>query len=72
MESKLPNASRKFWQIMHTAETKEFRDPISVEIQATSALYYLTDTGRMQKVANSFGIVKSTISKIIRRVLFLL
>ena len=57
---------------MHTAETKKFRDPISVENQVTAALYYLRDTGRMQKVANSFGIGKSIISTIIRRVLFLL
>ena len=35
------------------------------------ALYYLADEGRMRKVANSFDIEKWTISKIIRRVLFL-
>ena len=33
-----------------------------------AALYYLADKGRMQKVANSFGIGKSTVSKVIRRV----
>ena len=53
-------------------KSKGFRDPISVEKQVAAALYYLADEGRMRKVANSFGIEKWTISKIIRRVLFLL
>ena len=53
-------------------KNKGFQDPIFVEKQATAALYYLADEGRMRKVANSFGIVKPTISKIIMRVLFLL
>ena len=33
-----------------------------------ATLYYFADEGRMQKVANSFGIGKSTVFKIIRRV----
>ena len=40
--------------------------------QVAAALYYLVDEGRMRKVANYFSIGKSTISEIIRRVLFLL
>ena len=53
-------------------ENKGFRDPVSAEKQVASALYCLADEGRMRKEANSFGIEKRTISKIIRRVLFLL
>ena len=45
-----------------------FRDPISVEKQVAATLHYLADEGRMRKVSNSFGIEKSTVSKIIRRV----
>ena len=51
-------------------ENKGFRDPISVEKQVAAALCYLADESKMRKVANYFGIGKSTISKIIRRVLF--
>ena len=39
--------------------------------QVNAASYYLADKGRMLKVANSFDITKSKISKIIRRVLLL-
>ena len=53
-------------------KNKGFRDPISVEKQVVAVLHYLADEGRTRKVANSFGIGKSTILKIIRRVLFLL
>ena len=53
-------------------KNKGFRDPVSVEKQVAAALYYLVDEGRMRKVADSFGIEKLTISKIIRRVYFLL
>ena len=52
-------------------KNKGFQDAVSVEKQVTAALYYLADEGRMQKVANSFGIEKQTVSKIIRRALFL-
>ena len=43
-----------------------FRDPISVEKQVAAILYYFAYKGRMRKVANSFGIGKSKVSKIIR------
>ena len=45
-----------------------FRDPILVEKQVSATLYYFADEDTMRKVANSFGIGKSTVSKIIRRV----
>ena len=51
---------------------KGFRDPISVEKQVATTLYYLADKGKMRKVANSFSTGKSTLSKIIKRVFFLL
>ena len=45
-----------------------FSGPVSVEKQVTATLYYLAEEGRMRKVSNVFGIGKSTISKVIRRV----
>ena len=48
--------------------TTQFRKPVSVEKQVAVTLYYLADEGRMRKIANSFGIGKSTVSEIIRRV----
>ena len=77
MERKLPHARESFEKLYtklrpYIQENKGFQDPISVAKQLTAALYYLADESRMRKVANSFGIEKWTISKIIRRVLFLL
>ena len=46
----------------------KMREPISVEKQIALTLYYLSDEGRMRKVANSFGISKPTVSKVVRRV----
>ena len=42
--------------------------PLSVETQVAVILYYLADEGRMGKVANVFGIGKSTVLKVVRRV----
>ena len=42
--------------------------PLSVEKQVAVTLYYLADEGRMRKVANAFGIGKSTFLKVVRRV----
>ena len=53
-------------------KNRGFRNPIYVEKQMATALYCLANEGRIQRVANYFGIEKSTISKIIRLVLFLL
>ena len=43
-----------------------FRKRISVVKQVAASLYYLVEEDRMRKVTNSFGIGKSTVSKIIR------
>ena len=43
--------------------------PLSVEKRVT--LYYLSDEGRMRKVANAFGVGKSTVLKLVRSWLFL-
>ena len=45
-----------------------FRNVVPVDKQIAATLYYLSDDGRMRKVANAFGIGKSTVSVIIRRV----
>ena len=42
--------------------------PLSVETQVAVTLYYLADEARMGKVANDFGIGKSTVLKVVRRV----
>ena len=39
--------------------------PVSAELKIALTLYYLSDAGRMRKSANAFGIVKSTVSKIV-------
>ena len=45
-----------------------FRNAVPVDKQVAATLYYLSDKGRMRKVANAFGIGKSTVLIIIRRV----
>ena len=44
------------------------RKAVSVEVQLAVTLYYLADEGRLRKFANAFGLAKSTVSVIIRRV----
>ena len=44
------------------------RLPISVEKQVAIFLYYIADEGRYRKVANSFGISRAAVSKIIKKV----
>ena len=44
------------------------RMPLFVEKQVAVTPYYLADEGRMRKVANAFGIGKSTVLKVVRRV----
>ncbi|XP_046862569.1 protein ALP1-like [Xenia sp. Carnegie-2017] len=43
------------------------RVPISVEKQLAITLYYLSDEGRYRKVANAFGVSRSSVSLIVRR-----
>ena len=40
--------------------------PVLVERRVAVTLYYLADEGRMRKVANAFGIGKSTVLKLVR------
>ena len=47
-------------------KTTRFRKPLSVETQVAIMLYYVADEGRMQKVANTFGIAKCTVSVVVR------
>ena len=44
------------------------RSPVSVENQVAVTLYYLSDEGRMRKTANAFGVSRSIVSVIVRRV----
>ena len=41
---------------------------MDVERQVASTLYYLSDEGRIRRTANAFGLSRSVISNIIRRV----
>ena len=49
-------------------QVTRFRKPIEVEKQLAITLYYLADEGRFRKVSNAFGVAKSTVSVIVRRV----
>lgn len=49
-------------------KSTRMRRPISVETQMAVTLYYLSDEGRYRKVANAFGISRSSVSIIVRRV----
>ena len=49
-------------------QTTAMRNPISVERHVASTLYYLQDEGRLRKVANSFGMGRSTTSAKVREV----
>ena len=53
-----------------TKQTTNMRVPLSVEKQVAVTLYYLSDEGRYRKVANSFGISRATVSKVVRRTCF--
>ena len=44
------------------------REPIEVDCQVALTLYYLVDEGRMRKTANSFGLSRSSVSVVVRRV----
>ena len=46
------------------------RTPVDVERQVALTLYYLSDEGRLRKTANVFGLSRSCVSIIIRRVTF--
>ena len=45
-----------------------FRKAVSVQEQIALTLQYLSDEGRLRKTANAFGLGKSTVSAVIRRV----
>ena len=49
-------------------QVTNMRKPVDVEKQKAVTLSYLSDEGRYRKVANAFGIAKSTVSLIVRRV----
>ena len=42
--------------------------PIAVECQVAIFLYYISDEGRYQKTANAFGVSRSSVSILIRKV----
>ena len=65
---KLCNEVRPFLQ----KKTTIMRAPISVKEQIAVTLYYLADEGRYRKVANAFGISRSSVSIFVRNVCFVI
>ena len=53
-------------------QTTQMRKPLTVEAQLGVTLYYLSDEAHYRKIANGFGIGKATVSKIIRRVCYVI
>ena len=51
-----------------TKTTTNMSKAVPVEKQIAVTLYYLSDEGRYRKVSNAFGLGKSTVSEIVRRV----
>ena len=51
-----------------TKSDTTMRKAISVETQIAITLYYMADEGRYQKIANAFGVSRSSISLVISRV----
>ena len=44
------------------------RNPIAVECQVVIFLYYISDEGRYRKTPNAFGVSRSSVSILIRKV----
>lgn len=51
-------------------QSTRMRSPVEVERQVALTLYYLADEGRMRKPPNAFGLLRSTVSNVIRRVCY--
>ena len=49
-------------------QVTHMRSPIDVEKQVAMTLYYLSDEGRLRKIANAFGLSRSSVSIVIRKV----
>ena len=53
-------------------QVTNMRAPVSVATQVAVTLYYLSDEGRLRKTANAFGLLRSVISNIVRRVCYVI
>ncbi|KAL2080758.1 hypothetical protein ACEWY4_024551 [Coilia grayii] len=49
-------------------QTTRLRELVDVVKKVACTLYYLSDEGRLRKTANSFGLARQTVSKIVREV----
>ena len=49
-------------------QNTRFRNVVPVENKIACTMYYLSDEGRVRKIANAFSLRKSTVSKVIREV----
>ena len=53
-------------------QVTNMRVPVAVATQVAATLYYLSDEGRLRKTANAFGLSRSVISNIVRRVCYVI
>lgn len=53
-------------------QVTRMRVPVSADTQVAVTLYYLSDEGRLRKTANAFGLSRSCVSLIIRRVSYVI
>uniref|UniRef100_A0A1X7UYC9 Nuclease HARBI1 n=1 Tax=Amphimedon queenslandica TaxID=400682 RepID=A0A1X7UYC9_AMPQE len=53
-------------------QVTRMRVPVSADTQVAVSLYYLSDEGRLHKTANAFGLSRSCVSLIIRRVSYVI
>lgn len=49
-------------------QSTPMHSPVDVNRQVALTLYYLSDEGRLRKTANAFGLSKSCVSVVVRRV----
>ena len=74
MEGKLQNVKKQFFKLcdeLHPHLEKKatiMQSPIDVEKQIGITLYYLSDEGWLRKTAHAFGVSRSSVSIIVRRV----
>ena len=67
LERKFSNVRCGQLQLFLELQSTVMREPL-VNCQVALTLYYLADEGRMRKTANSFGLFRSSVSVVVRRV----
>ena len=72
MDWEFSNVKKIFWRFFQLIGPRiakqNIRKAVPVEKKIACILYYLLDKGRMRKIADAFGLRKSSVSKVIRQV----